>query len=108
MQREQVSQRVDGHVDLGILLAFATATAARSLLSDVERSIRLCLTPRRQSQHRAQIVHHRLEIARRNPALRLRVHRRPRRQVVRHPSPRRTDFHAKVQSIEHLAQVMSP
>jgi hypothetical protein len=66
------------------------------------------LSPCRQPQHAAQIVHHRVKAARRQPALRLLVHRRPRRQVVWHPPPRRTRLHDVSKAVEHLAQVMLP
>ncbi len=116
MQREQVAQRVDRHVDLRTLLAFATviAGALAALRRGTQRPAvddrggRLGLTTRRQSQHRAQVVHQRLETARRQPTLRLLVHRRPRRQVVGHPPPRRPRFHDVAQAVKHLPKGVLP
>ena len=47
-----------------------------------------------------------LKAARRQPTLGLLIHRRPRRQVVRHPTPLRAGFDDIAQAVEHLAQAI--
>ncbi len=129
VQRKQVSQRIDGYVDFRALLAFAAVIARtlaalrrgtqRSTVDD--RGTGFGLSPCRQPQHAAQIVHHRFKAARRQPALRLLVHRslrshsndashrsnlelfRPRWQVVWHPASRRARLHDVAKAVEHLA-----
>jgi hypothetical protein len=50
MEREQMAQRIDRHVDLGALLALAAVVTARSPLSGVERSVRLSMMCKRVEQ----------------------------------------------------------
>ena len=95
-------------------LRFPPSYPARLPLFGVDRSVRLSMIvalssaspPRRQPQHRAQIMNHRFEASRSEAALRLLVHRRPRRQVVGHPPPWRTRLNDISKAVEHLAQVM--
>ena len=75
--RQQMTRCIDGHVRLRALVAFSTVVAGplaalgrvpqRPAIDD--RSGRPDLAPRRQTQHRAQIVDKRLEASRRQPAL---------------------------------------
>lgn len=113
-RQARVAERVDCHVDLRALLAFAAVIAGslaalergsqRPAVDD--RGARLRLATRRQPQHRAQVVDQRLEVSRRQPALRLLVYCRPRQQVVGHPPPWRARLHDTTQAVDHLAQIM--
>ncbi len=68
------------------------------------RGLRLPL--RHHPQHRPQVAGHVREAVGGQPALRLLVDGRPRRQVVRHETPRRARLHDVTQPVEHLAQLV--
>jgi len=95
VQRQQVIQRIDHDVQLGALFALGSELAApltafgcwaRGVAVD-DGSARLRLAPRRQAQNHAQIINQRLEAPGRQPTLRLLLDRRPRRQIMGHPTP---------------------
>lgn len=116
MECQQIAQRIDGHVDLRTLLAFALVIAVplAAIGCGAQRAAinahcaGFCLAALCQAQRRALIVDQRLEASRRQPTLRLLVHRRPRRKVVWRPSLRCACLHDMPQSVEHLAQIMLP
>jgi len=68
----------------------------------------LCCSPGNHAQHHAQVVHYRLEHARREPACRLLMHRVPRRQVVRHHPPLRACSYYPPKPVEDFPQAVFP
>lgn len=111
-----MAQRVDRQVQLGTLLQLGTVIArpfnafgsGTQSAAVQDRSAGLGFTARRQTQDAAKILGQRLEAACRQPTLRLLVDCGPRRQVIRHPVPRRTGLDNVAEAIEHLAQRVFP
>jgi hypothetical protein len=64
------------------------------------------LAPLHQSQQHASVVHHGLAHPRLQPALGLLIHPFPRREVVRHPPPRRPRPGELAEGIGDVAQLV--
>ena len=112
VQGQQVAKGVHGEVQLGAARALvAVPSRARAALGRAAQGPavqdgggRLLPAPRRQAQHRPQVVRQHLEAARPQPPHRLVVHGVPRRQVVGHRPPRDAVAHHAAQAVERLAQ----
>jgi len=70
------------------------------------RSLRLRFSPLSQAQTFAEIVHDRLEAARREPTPGLPIDGSSRRQVMRQHSPGLTSPHQPTQAIDDFAQIV--
>ena len=69
---------------------------------------RISITPGRFPQQRPQVMDHGREAPGGDPALRLLMDRRPRREVARQVAPRGTGPHNPAQRVIHLAQIVAP
>lgn len=114
VQRQQVSQGIDGHMDfraalaLGPVVARPRATGGRRLQCPAihNRCRRIGCPAHLQAQKHPQIMHHRFETARLNPASRPLIDDFPRRQIMGKPSPRGTRAHQPAQRIEDFPKVV--
>ena len=109
---QQLPQRVDRQMHFGAFALLVTIiTGAGAALrrrlhrpSIKDRRTWLRVAPVDLAQQHAQVMHNLFEHPSRHPALRLLVHRVPRRQVIRHHPPCRTRPHNVAQAVEDLAQ----
>ena len=114
MQRQQMSQGVDGNVNLrsllplGSIVAAAISTLRRALQRAAvdDRGCRIGGATLRHPQQFTQIMNHRFEYAGGNPPLCLLIDNLPWRQVVWHHSPGNTASHDVPQAIEHFTQIV--
>src|SRR5215208_1760403 len=114
-QSEQVSQSVHRRMHLRALLVLVSVVAApRAALGGRPQRARVhygrlrLRSPllRKPQEEYAQIVDHLLEDSRLEPSLRLLVDGFPRRQVVRHVSPRRAGAYDPPQPVQDLAKIV--
>jgi hypothetical protein len=115
MHSKQLPQGIHRRADLAAAFAFvAVVTGARSTLAGrlqgppVENDrAGLTTTLLRDPDDRTQVIHHGLETAGLNPALRLLVDQFPRWKVIGQQTPRCTRAYDPAQRVEHLAQFVA-
>jgi hypothetical protein len=113
-QGQQMPQRIDRHMHfaafapLGTIIARMAATLGRRLQhAAIENGgSGLAFAPFDSAQQQAQVLHHRLEGAGRQPALRLLINDVPGRQIMRHHAPSRSRAHHPAQAVIHFSQAI--
>jgi len=112
MQRQQMPQRVDRHVQLRAALALGAVIASPrtafrrrtqgAAVDDRRRGLRIASGG--DAQEGAQVLRKRLEDTRRQPTLRLLLHGEPGRQIIGHGAPSYAVTQYVAQAVEKLTQ----
>ncbi len=115
-QGQQMSQRIDSHIDLAALVALSpiktrmAATFGRRLQNlAIENSCAgITFAAFDSAQQQSQVIDHRFETSHRQPPLGLLTDDVLGRQITQHHAPRGTDTHHLAQAIVHFSRLVMP